>query len=211
MYTLLVTGDVPGASTYFNPLLQQTIIPCTSGTRPSSPVTPMTIFETDTLCYRRWNGSAWVRTGAFDVENAGVAGASDSTNLSSITNTSFAAGSPACGSTFIAPPSGGIYVTVSGHLKQVNNGNNIMLGYEIRAGGSIGAGAVTVSGSSVRALVAGNAVNASAPVEATGSRRCKHQPGTFTPGSTYNIQTLHLVSGGAGAIDYRELIVEPIL
>jgi hypothetical protein len=23
MYTLLVTGDVPGASTYFNPLLQQ--------------------------------------------------------------------------------------------------------------------------------------------------------------------------------------------
>lgn len=48
MYTLLTTGDVPGAATYFNPLLQQTIIPCTSGTRPSSPGDGWTIFETDT-------------------------------------------------------------------------------------------------------------------------------------------------------------------
>lgn len=48
MYTLLVTGDVPGASTYFNPLLQQTIIPCTSGTRPSSPGDGWAIYETDT-------------------------------------------------------------------------------------------------------------------------------------------------------------------
>ena len=47
MYTLLVTGDVPGASTYFNPLLQQTIIPCTSGTRPSSPNDGMMTYETD--------------------------------------------------------------------------------------------------------------------------------------------------------------------
>lgn len=47
MYTLLVTGDVPGAATYFNPLLQQTIIPCTSGTRPSSPNDGMMTYETD--------------------------------------------------------------------------------------------------------------------------------------------------------------------
>jgi hypothetical protein len=59
MYTLLVTGDVPGASTYFNPLLQQTIVPCTSGTRPSSPPTGMHIYETDTGKLQKWNGSSW--------------------------------------------------------------------------------------------------------------------------------------------------------
>lgn len=59
MYTLLVTGDVPGASSYFNPLLQQTIIPCTSGTRPSSPAEGWHIYETDTDRLAKYNGSAW--------------------------------------------------------------------------------------------------------------------------------------------------------
>jgi hypothetical protein len=57
MYTLLVTGDVPGASTYFNPMLQQTIIPCTSGARPSSPTDGMTVFETDTRFFRSYNST----------------------------------------------------------------------------------------------------------------------------------------------------------
>jgi hypothetical protein len=61
MYTLLVTGDVPGAATYFNPLLQQTIVPCTSGTRPSSPPNGMHVYETDTTRLMKWNSglSAW--------------------------------------------------------------------------------------------------------------------------------------------------------
>lgn len=60
MYTLLVTGDVPGASTYFNPLVQQSIIPCTSGTRPTPSHDGMTIYETDTDLHATWNGSTWV-------------------------------------------------------------------------------------------------------------------------------------------------------
>lgn len=62
MYTLLVTGDVPGATTYWNPLLQQTIINCTSGTRPSSPTDGMVVYETDTRYYRSWNSTAaaWI-------------------------------------------------------------------------------------------------------------------------------------------------------
>jgi len=59
MYTLLVTGDVPGASTYFNPLLQQTIVPCTSGTRPSSPPAGMHIYETDTHKLQKFDFGAW--------------------------------------------------------------------------------------------------------------------------------------------------------
>lgn len=60
MYTLLVTGDVPGAAAYFNPLVQQTIIPCTSGTRPTPSHEGMTIYETDTNQYMKWTGSDWV-------------------------------------------------------------------------------------------------------------------------------------------------------
>lgn len=41
-------------------LMKQSVITCTSGTRPSSPVEGMTIYETDTDCYVTWNGSAWV-------------------------------------------------------------------------------------------------------------------------------------------------------
>lgn len=59
MYTLLITGDVPGAASYFNPLLQQTIIPCTSGTRPSSPAEGWHVYETDTNRLAKYTGSAW--------------------------------------------------------------------------------------------------------------------------------------------------------
>lgn len=40
-------------------LMVQSVIVCTTGTRPASPVTGMTVFETDTKLYRRYNGSAW--------------------------------------------------------------------------------------------------------------------------------------------------------
>lgn len=40
---------------------QQVVITCTSGTRPASPVSGMTIYETDTECYATYSGSAWIR------------------------------------------------------------------------------------------------------------------------------------------------------
>lgn len=65
MYTILATGDVPGAASYFNPLLQQTIIPATSGTRPSPSHHGMTVQETDTLQRRAWNGVKWLNTNGY--------------------------------------------------------------------------------------------------------------------------------------------------
>lgn len=41
-------------------LMKQAVITCTSGTRPSSPVKGMTIYETDNDQYVTYNGSAWV-------------------------------------------------------------------------------------------------------------------------------------------------------
>lgn len=41
-------------------LMEQAVIQCTSGTRPSSPHEGMTIYETDTDLYKHYSGSAWV-------------------------------------------------------------------------------------------------------------------------------------------------------
>lgn len=49
----LSSSDVQGY------LMNQSVITCTSGTRPGTPVTGMTIFETDTLVHRVWSGSGW--------------------------------------------------------------------------------------------------------------------------------------------------------
>ena len=54
---LLTSSDV---NTY---LAKQSVIVCTSGTRPSSPVEGMLIYETDTDWYVSWNGSAWIMLG----------------------------------------------------------------------------------------------------------------------------------------------------
>lgn len=50
---VLTSSDL---NTYF---MQQAVITCTSGARPSSPVEGMTIYETDTDRYATWSGSAW--------------------------------------------------------------------------------------------------------------------------------------------------------
>ena len=50
---LLTSSDV---NTY---LMKQALITCTSGTRPSSPVTGMHIYETDSTAFLKWNGSFW--------------------------------------------------------------------------------------------------------------------------------------------------------
>lgn len=93
VYTLLVTGDVPGASTYFNPLLQQTIVPATSGSRPSSPPDGMVIWETDTERYVGWNATlaAWVPIGQI------VTGTYTPTVTASTTNPTLGTGSTATG------------------------------------------------------------------------------------------------------------------
>ena len=58
-----VAGDVLTASDMMTYLMRQAVIVCTSGTRPSSPVEGMTIFETDTDAFLFYDGAAWKRTG----------------------------------------------------------------------------------------------------------------------------------------------------
>lgn len=53
------TGDVLTAPDLNGYLMQQAIVTCTSGTRPSSPTTGQPIYETDTKVIRVWDGSTW--------------------------------------------------------------------------------------------------------------------------------------------------------
>jgi hypothetical protein len=192
--------------------MNQSVIVCTSGTRPGSPVAGMTVWETDTNSLRVYNGTTWRRSGAFDQETAGGGVATESTTISGITSTSFVPGSPVNGFSFVSPPSGGVYVNVSGRISMTTNTNEMLLSFEIRSGASIGAGTIQVSASSFRALTVGRAVNASAPANLNATRRVRIAPGTLTPGSTFNIQNMHAVApAGTGIIEYRELTVEPVL
>lgn len=53
------TGDVLTANDINGYLMRQATVTCTSGTRPSSPVTGQPIYETDTKDIRVWDGAAW--------------------------------------------------------------------------------------------------------------------------------------------------------
>lgn len=59
VYQLVNNGDVPDED-YFNALMNQGIIPCTSGTRPTPTHDGMTVWETDTNLHATWDGAAWI-------------------------------------------------------------------------------------------------------------------------------------------------------
>ncbi|MEU4558515.1 hypothetical protein AB0F72_08995 [Actinoplanes sp. NPDC023936] len=52
-------GDILLAADVNNYLMRQSVVTCTSGTRPASPTTGQPIYETDTKLIRVWDGSTW--------------------------------------------------------------------------------------------------------------------------------------------------------
>lgn len=61
-HKLWSTGELL-TSVDLNDMSNQTVIVCTSGTRPSSPVNGMLIYEADTNWYVSYNGSGWLILG----------------------------------------------------------------------------------------------------------------------------------------------------
>lgn len=141
--------------------------------------------------------------------SANAVQAEDSTAISGFTSSTPSAGSPVVGFVFVAPPGGSVYVTVSGIVEQAANTNTAHIGYEVRAGGTIGSGTVTLSASFLRAIQAGTAVITGAPSTAAGSHR--RMLSGLTPGSTYNVRAMHWVSSGSGTVKNRAVLVEPVL
>lgn len=64
-YHSFAAGEVLTAANVDTYLMNQVIIVATSSTRPTSPVTGMTVFETDTNHFSTYNGTAWVTSLTF--------------------------------------------------------------------------------------------------------------------------------------------------
>ena len=58
-FKLWATNELATSSDLNTYLAKQVVIVCTSGTRPSSPVTGMHIYETDTHKMQKWDFGAW--------------------------------------------------------------------------------------------------------------------------------------------------------
>lgn len=206
-YRTFTNGEILTASHLNDYLMNQSVIVCTSGTRPSAPTEGMVIYESDTKAYLVYNGTTFVRSGMFDHNTYGMKYDTEAT-VQSFTSSTYSPGSPVCGTTFIAPPSGIVFVTVTGYLEQTNNTNETRLGWEIRSGGTIGSGSVVWAATYTRSLTTTRSVTSGGEAVIGGSHRSV--AGSLTPGATYNARTMHMVSGGNGDIDYRQIIIEPV-
>ena len=136
--------------------------------------------------------------------------AQDNVNVENNSTNTFSAGAHPLGLTFVAPPSGAVFVTVSSFFEQSINDHAAYVGFAVRAGGTLGSGTVVLASSSRRALLASGTVTTGTPVRAEGSRR--YPVSGLTPGSTYNVQCEFATdSGGGCTVNMREILVEPVL
>lgn len=175
-------------------------------TDPSNPRIGTVTSNRTTGALKYWNGTAWINLlGGFTPVEATEA------TLQNNTTTTFVAGSPVCGLTFVAPPSGAVLITLSAYFAQKINQQTAIVSYTVRTGGTIGSGTtVGTAANANRALVAGDAVNSGAIARNQASRSKRH-PG-LTPGSTYNVQVeFQTTATGNCEVYYRELLVQASL
>jgi hypothetical protein len=132
----------------------------------------------------------------------------EQTLLGSQANTTFAAGSPVCGTTFVAPDSGKVFITVSGEIRGNASNAFARLGYEVRAGSVIGSGTVQTAAADNRSVVAG-AVATGVTDFRVGASRETLVTG-LTPGSTYNVRTMHKTNTGTFNVYSRELLIKMV-
>ena len=186
-------GEILLADDVMTYLMRQSVIVCTSSTRPASPVQGMTIVETDTGNQRRyWNGS-WVIWPPQFVE------VSDSTNITT-TSTTFVPGSPQVSTTFTGPPSGRVLVFISAHIEGNDPERALNISFEIRE--------TNVSGSLIYPLDSNDGLRMQGinNLQATAVRQITG----LTVGQLYFIRTLHSVTAGTGSIFHRRIGVQPL-
>lgn len=153
-----------------------------------------------------WDGSAWATVASA----AEPTFAESSTDIAGFTNTGYSPGTPVVWTVFTAPPSGQVYVTVTGLINSTTNTNRAELGWELREGGTLGVGTVILSPSVDRSVCGSHAVNTGATASIGGSHRYPILTG-LTAGDTYHIRVMHRMQpAGTGNINYRSVLVEPV-
>lgn len=130
-------------------------------------------------------------------------GASDSTTQSGISSTTYVAGSPTVETTFVAPTSGRVLLSVGAGMRDDTSTNRVHVAPQIRQDTSGG----TIVFSADVSLRGVGSSGASAGYE-------YHSRTTLLtglePGRTYHAQVLHKVSGGTTAdIAVREIVLFP--
>jgi hypothetical protein len=176
-------------------------------TDPSNPRPGTVTYNRTTKILKYWDGTAWQTLHGGPAPVVG----SSSVNISS-SSTTFVAGSTAFGVSFVAPPSGSVYITMSGYFQETQDGGVALMSYTVRTGGTVGSGTtVGTAANSNRALIAGGPVDAGQPIYFQGSRGPTLWTG-LTPGATYNAR-VEIAADFAGGINvfYRELLVVPSL
>lgn len=196
-FRTFTTGEVLTAALVNTYLMQQVNIVCTSGTRPSSPVDGMEIYETDTKLKRRWLAAtnAWVIWPPQVVEGS-------STTTQTTTSTGYSVGSPACDAFFAGPPSGKVMVTVSGNLEGFGTEGAAYLSYQIRQ--TDASGAIFSDSDDYRSLQVQGIGNIQASFTSYHSG--------FTAGQVYYIRSMlrSATSGSTVTAFYRRLTIVPL-
>ena len=126
------------------------------------------------------------------------------------TSTTFVSGATPFGVTFVAPPSGVVFITMGGYFRQSQDGGVALMSYTVRTGGTMGSGNTVGSAANAnRALICGGVVETSQPIYFQASRG-PIAWGSLTPGNTYNARVEVAVDNGGGIdVVYRELLVVP--
>lgn len=121
------------------------------------------------------------------------------TQLLNSSNQSYAGGSPSCGLSFEAPPSGRVFITLTGTVESTQNGCLTLLSFRVGTGSTLGGGSAIFGPSDEYAISAGRAVNQGASPRAGGSVR--RLITGLNPGSIYNVRTMQRVDeGGVGGV-----------
>jgi hypothetical protein len=150
-----------------------------------------------------WSGSAWV---ASQVSGVSAVSATDTTPQTTISNTSYAAGSPTVSVTMVAPPSGKILVSIFCRGSSDSPGDSVLMSFECRVTNS--SGSVFLSATDDRATQHPD----HGPGYGGHAQMFYHLVSGLTPGVTYYFRTMQRtsLSSDVGDIGRRSIIAESI-
>lgn len=121
-----------------------------------------------------------------------------------------ASGAGSVGRSFTAPPSGMVFVSISGRIQSNIDGNLALLGWEMRTGATLGGGSIRYAANANRAIIAGESVNQNAPNVIGATNRFLATG--LSPGAVYHVRAMHWSSSSGKTSQYwsRNLVIEPV-
>ncbi len=180
-------------------------VQCRAATRPPAALVSIGTHAIETDTQRRYVRGAtdWIDEVPQPVEV--FQGANDSSGSVSYT------GGTTHGTSFVAPPSGQVYVTFSGLVgSNATALRNCYMSVEIRTGGTVGSGTVVQAADDDCAIVYTAASSIAGFKYITASYR--FLLAGLTAGSTYNAKTFFRTTNAdsSAAVDNRRLLIEPV-